>query len=114
MTSSSRCFGHAVEGISSLRPLPWVWAGSKRFMPRSKALCMRAMASPSVNLPHQPVETVHIPKPTSETFKFDLRRTRYFIKRDFTPLGFVLANWKRGYERWIDGGEFNVKARRRE
>src|SRR5688572_9610539 len=52
-------------------------------MPRSKALCMRAMASVSVNLPHHPVETVHIPNPTSETFKFDLRRTRYFIKEGF-------------------------------
>src|SRR5438067_5596669 len=52
-------------------------------MPRSKALCMRAMASFSVNLPHQPVEMVHMPNPTSETFTFDLRRSRYFIKKSF-------------------------------
>ena len=56
---------------------------------------MSAMASPSVNLPHQPVDTVHIPNPTSETFKFDLRRTRYFIKRHFTLGEIGLANWKR-------------------
>src|SRR6476620_4178941 len=61
-------------------------------MPRSRALCRRAMASASVNLPHQPVETVHIPKPTSDTFKLELRRTRYFIKEEFTLFEFGLAN----------------------
>src|ERR1041385_1599677 len=69
---------------------------------------MRAMASLSVNLPHQPVEMVHIPNPTSETFKFDLRKTRYFIKRDFTPGEIGLANWKRWIWRWILEGGITV------
>src|SRR5438093_13332360 len=38
-------------------------------MPRSNALCMSAIASPSVKFPHQPVEIVHSPKPTSLTVR---------------------------------------------
>src|SRR5205814_2265683 len=40
-------------------------------MPRLNALCMSAIASPSVKFPHQPVEIVHKPKPTSLTVNPD-------------------------------------------
>src|SRR5580700_5360242 len=40
---------------------------------------MRAMASDSLKLPHQPVETVHNPKPTSLTVRSVLRYVRYFM-----------------------------------
>src|SRR5436305_8110624 len=54
---------------SSLNPLPYVSAASNKVTPRSNALCMSAIASPSVKFPHQPVEIVHKPKPTSLTVR---------------------------------------------
>jgi len=54
---------------SSLSPFPYVSAASNRVMPRSNALSIRAIASPSVKFPHQPVEIVHKPKPTSLTVR---------------------------------------------
>ena len=40
---------------------------------------MRVMASPSVKLPHQPVEMVHKPKPISETLRSVSGRVRNFM-----------------------------------
>src|SRR5947209_14961996 len=54
---------------SSLNPFPYVSAASNSVMPRSNALCMSEIASPSVKFPHQPVEIVQSPKPTSLTVR---------------------------------------------
>src|SRR5438552_429058 len=54
---------------SSLNPFPYVSAASNKVIPRSNASCMSAIASPSVKFPHQPVEIVHSPKPTSLTLR---------------------------------------------
>src|SRR5205823_14686382 len=69
---------------SSLKPFSYVSAASNNVMPRSNALCMSATASPSVKFPHQPVEIVHNPKPTSLTVRSVFLSVRNFIRQNVT------------------------------
>jgi transcriptional regulator with PAS, ATPase and Fis domain len=62
----------APDAMDALLTYNWpgnVSAASKRVMPRSNALCISAIASPSVKFPHQPVEIVQISNPTSPTVR---------------------------------------------
>src|SRR4029077_15835720 len=81
---------------SSLNPLPYVSAASKRVTPRSNALCMSAIASPSVKFPHQPVEIVHKPKPTSLTV-----RSVFLQVRNFIPWGADVQRLKSNFQHSI-------------
>src|SRR5437773_3943831 len=82
MTISSRWFENAFAINSSLNPFPYVSAASNNVTPRSNALCMREIASPSVKLPHQPVEMVHNPNPTSLTVRSVFLNVRNRIDRE--------------------------------
>src|ERR1700722_2034665 len=67
-TTSDRRPLNASASCCSLRPLPYVSAVSKKFTPwSSNARRMMAIASASLISPHHPVETVHVPNPTSLT-----------------------------------------------
>src|SRR5438105_15356202 len=65
---SPRRPSNACASMRSARPLPYVSAASKKVTPcLSCARRSIATASSSLRSPHQPVDSVHVPKPTSDT-----------------------------------------------
>src|SRR5215207_4735366 len=79
-TTSLRRPRNASASCRSARPFPYASAASKNVTPcASSARRSIATASASVLSPHQPVDSVHVPKPTSETVRSVLGKVRYLI-----------------------------------
>src|ERR1700704_4870594 len=85
ITISSRRPRKASASCRSARPLPYASAASQKVTPcSSSARRIIATASASLLSPHQPVETVQVPKPTSLTRTSVLGNSRYFIGGPFS------------------------------
>src|SRR5205085_12640522 len=68
ITMSPRRPSNACASMRAARPLPYVSAASKKVTPcLSCARRSIATASASLRSPHQPVDSVQVPKPTSDT-----------------------------------------------
>src|SRR5690242_11469479 len=81
MTTSPRRPRNASASWRSARPFPYASAASKNVMPcSSSARRSMSTASASVLSPHQPVEMVHVPNPTSLTRMSVPGKVLYFMK----------------------------------